>query len=83
VKLGKDFIVSVVPLKEIKRLTIFAAAPSDAPIEYQTIQFHNNLAGDITPFQGPSTPESDAAWEQLLDGKEYKSQGIVHFTDYI
>ncbi|KAE9373355.1 hypothetical protein N431DRAFT_465651 [Stipitochalara longipes BDJ] len=40
---------------------------SDAPIEYQTIQFSNNTGSDTTPFQGPSNPETDAAWSKLLD----------------
>jgi hypothetical protein len=61
--------VSLIVLKKALLFTILTAAPSDAPIEYETIQFHSNTAVDTTPFQGPSTPESDAAWEQLLDGR--------------
>lgn len=49
----------------------FNSAPSNAPIEYETVQFQANTGDDTTEFQGPSSPKTDAAWENLLDGKEY------------
>lgn len=51
-------------------LTACDQAPSDAPIEYETIQFQTLQSGNLTEFQGPSTPKSDAAWGNLLDGKK-------------
>jgi hypothetical protein len=52
-------------------LIFFNSAPSDAPIEYNTVQFHANTGDDTTEFQGPSSPETDAAWEKLLNGNKY------------
>lgn len=45
------------------------APGSDAPIQYERVQFANNTEDDMTPYQGPSTPETDAAWDKLLDGE--------------
>jgi hypothetical protein len=52
------------------RLTGYIA-PSDVPIEYETVQFFAGVGNDISEYQGPSTPQTDAAWSNLLDGKSF------------
>jgi hypothetical protein len=46
-------------------------ALSDVPIEYETVQFFTGVGNDISEYQGPSTPQTDAAWSNLLDGKSF------------
>jgi hypothetical protein len=40
-------------------------APTDAPIEYETITFFEKEGHD-SPYFGPSDPGTDAAWGALL-----------------
>ena len=45
--------------------TNFLLAPSDAPIEYETVRFFDSSKPE-SPYFGPSTPETDLAWDGLL-----------------
>jgi hypothetical protein len=35
------------------------------------VQFFAGVGNDISEYQGPSTPQTDAAWSNLLDGKSF------------
>jgi hypothetical protein len=52
----------------ISRLICWIAL-SDVPIEYEAVKFFAGVGNDTSEFQGPSTPQTDAAWANLLDGK--------------
>ena len=51
---------------------IHHAAPADEAVEYAPKLFHNRFDGDISPYQGWPTDESDALWVDLYDS-EYTS----------
>ncbi|PWI72921.1 hypothetical protein PCL_09936 [Purpureocillium lilacinum] len=44
-----------------------AYSPADEAVEYAPKLFHNRFDGDISPYQGWPTDESDALWVDLYD----------------
>ncbi|KAE9403033.1 hypothetical protein BT96DRAFT_879063 [Gymnopus androsaceus JB14] len=45
-------------------------SPVQEAIEYKLVKFAFGLGDDLTPYQGPPSPEVDAAWEALYPNPE-------------